>query len=100
MRMSAHNVDVTSAQTDPVGQTSGARPFWPEGWWRLTDFRIGIIPLPIYVVLVGLIAALVVAGEIKSDGPTMIVVLVLGGFTCADIGKRIPILRAIGSGAI
>jgi malate:Na+ symporter len=98
--MSAHNVDATSSQTSSLVQTSGARRFWPEGWWRLTDFRIGIIPLPIYVLSIGLIAALVAVGEIKSDGPTMIVVLVLGGFTCAEIGKRTPVLRNIGAGAI
>jgi Na+/citrate or Na+/malate symporter len=98
--MSAHDVDATSSQSSSAVQTSGARPFWPEGWWRLTDFRIGIIPLPIYFLLVVLIAALVAVGEVKSDGPTMIVVLVLGGFTCAEIGKRIPVLRNIGAGAI
>src|SRR6516164_9845348 len=97
--MSAHNVDATSSQTSSAVQT-GLRPFWPEGWWRLTDFRIGIIPVPIYVLLLGLVAALVAAGEIKSDAPTMIVVLVLGGFTCAELGKRIPVLRNIGAGAI
>src|SRR3977135_2054294 len=30
----------------------------------------------------------------------MIAVLVIGGFTCAEIGKRLPILRNIGAGAI
>ena len=74
--------------------------FWPTGWWRLVDFKIGIIPLPIYVVLVVLLTILTLENEIKSDGPTMIAVLVLGGFTCAEIGKRIPVLRAIGAGAI
>ena len=33
--------------------------FWPERWWRWIDYRIGIIPVPIYVVLVGLVATLV-----------------------------------------
>ena len=74
--------------------------FWPERWWRWIDYRIGIIPVPIYVVLVGLVATLVYTGEVKSDGPTMIAVLALGGFTCAEIGKRIPILRNIGAAAI
>jgi hypothetical protein len=23
--------------------------FWPKGWWKLLDFRIGIIPLPVCV---------------------------------------------------
>lgn len=74
--------------------------FWPEGWWRLVDLKIGIIPLPIYLVLAVLLAVLVQEGEIKPDGPTMIAVLVMGGFTCAEIGKRIPVLRNIGAGAI
>jgi len=30
----------------------------------------------------------------------MIAVLVIGGFTCAEIGKRIPVLRNIGAAAI
>jgi Na+/citrate or Na+/malate symporter len=51
-------------------------------------------------VLIGLVTTLVYTGEVKPDGPTMIAVLVLGGFTCAEIGKRIPILRNIGAAAI
>ena len=37
-----------------------------------------------------LLVVLVQEGEVKPDGPTMIAVLVMGGFTCAEIGKRIP----------
>jgi len=87
------------AEDGVPGPVTGQR-FWPEGWWRVIDFRIGIIPIPIYLVLVALVATLVVTGEVKSDGPTMIAVLVLGGFTCAEIGRRLPILRNIGAGAI
>ena len=74
--------------------------FWPQGWWRLMDIRIGIVPLPIYAVLLVLLAVLTVEGEIRPDAPTMIAVLVLGGFTCAEIGKRLPVIRHIGAGAI
>ena len=87
----------------PDAPISGApiiQRFWPETWWRLVDMKIGIIPIPIYVILVALLAILTVEGEIKSDGPTMIAVLVVGGFTCAEIGKRLPVLRSIGAGAI
>ena len=77
-----------------------AARFWPEGWWRLVDVKIGIIPLPVYILVAILLAVLVQEGEVKPDGPTMIAVLVMGGFTCAEIGKRIPILRNIGSAAI
>jgi CCS family citrate carrier protein len=75
-------------------------PFWPSGWWRVMDFKIGIISFPIYVILIGLLAILTMEGEIKSDAPTMIAVLVLGGFTCAELGRRFPGLRNIGAAAI
>ena len=81
------------------GELPGQR-FWPERWWLLVDSRIGIIPIPIFVLLIILVATLVQTGEVRSDGPTMIAVLVLGGFTCAELGKRLPVLRSIGAGAI
>ena len=95
----APHSEATAISSKEASPNVGRR-FWPEGWWRLTDIRVGIIPLPIYFLLIALVAALVYTGEIKSDGPTMIVVLVLGGFTCAEIGKRLPVLRSIGAGAI
>nr|WP_244480650.1 2-hydroxycarboxylate transporter family protein [Methylobacterium sp. Leaf399] len=73
---------------------------WPHTWWRLVDARIGIVPLPVYAILVVVLAILTREGEIRPDAPTMIAVLVLGGFTCADIGKRLPAFNRIGAGAI
>src|SRR6476620_6246017 len=75
-------------------------PWWPQGWWKIVDTRIGIVPVPIYVILVGLLAGFTYTGDIKCEVSIMIAVLVIGGFTCAEIGKRIPILRNIGAGAI
>ncbi|WP_247790094.1 2-hydroxycarboxylate transporter family protein [Bradyrhizobium sp. 155] len=79
---------------------SGSTSFWPTGWWRLMDYKIGIISLPIYVILVALLAILTQQGQIKPDAPTMIAVLVLGGFSCAELGRRLPVLRNIGAAAI
>jgi CCS family citrate carrier protein len=78
----------------------GTEPWWPKGWWRIMDTRIGIIPIPIFVILFLLLAGLTYTGDIKGEVSTMIAVLVIGGFTCAEIGKRTPILRSIGAGAI
>jgi malate:Na+ symporter len=64
------------------------------------DTRIGIIPVPIYVMLVALIVGFVYTGDIKGEISMMIAVLVIGGFTCAEIGKRMPVLRNIGAAAI
>jgi len=74
--------------------------FWPGSWWRIVDTRVGIIPLPIYVVLLALIAGFVVTGRVPSDLLMSIVILAMGGFTCAELGKRLPGLRHIGAAAI
>ena len=74
--------------------------FWPNGWWRIVDFRIGIIPLPIFVILLVLIAAFVLTGKVPSDILMATVLLAMGGFTCAELGKRLPVLRHLGAAAI
>jgi len=79
---------------------SHVESWWPTGWWRIMDTRIGIIPVPIYVMLFALIAGFVYTGDIKGEISMMIAILVIGGFTCAEIGKRMPVLRNIGAAAI
>jgi malate:Na+ symporter len=74
--------------------------WWPQGWWKIVNTRIGIIPIPIYVIFVALLVGFTYTGDIKGEVSIMIAVLVIGGFTCAEIGKRIPILRNIGAAAI
>jgi malate:Na+ symporter len=75
--------------------------FWPQRWWKLVEFRIGIVPLPVYVLLAALVTFFILSDEkLASDLPTMIVVLALGGFGCAEIGKRLPVIRNIGAAAI
>ena len=76
----------------------GAEPWWPRGWWAIVDTRIGIIPIPIYVILCALLAGFTYTGDIKGEVSIMIAILVIGGFTCAEIGKRLPVLRNIGAG--
>ena len=96
------SVPATATADQPSAGYSpqAAGPWWPNGWWRIVDTRIGIIPIPIYVILIGLVAGLAYTGDIKGEVSTMIAVLVIGGFTCAEIGKRTPILGSIGAGAI
>ena len=74
--------------------------WWPEGWWKIMALRIGIVPIPIYVILVAVLAGFTYTGDIKCEISTMSAVLVVGGFTCAEIGKRLPVLRNIGAAAI
>jgi malate:Na+ symporter len=74
--------------------------FWPHGWWKLMEFRIGIIPLPIYVLAGALIAGLVYTGKLPNEISLAIVMFAFFGFTLAEIGKRIPIIKNIGAAAI
>src|SRR5580700_9032684 len=79
---------------------SVAEGFWPKGWWSIVDFKIGIIPLPVYLVLLAVIAGFAITGSVPSDILMAIVLLSMGGFTCAELGKRIPVIRNIGAAAI
>lgn len=73
---------------------------WHAAWWRLVDLRIGILPVPVYILLALLIAAFVALGNVPRDMSVTIAVLAVGGFSCAEIGKRLPLLRHVGAGAI
>jgi hypothetical protein len=87
--------------TDTVIFERAPTRFWPQGWWKLVDFRIGVVPLAIYVLLAGLVTFFIARdGKLASDLRTMIAVLALGGFGCAEIGKRLPVIRNLGAAAI
>ena len=92
---------MSSAAVSPEAKTPPpSLHFWPEGWWRLMELRIGIIPIPIFVLLAALIAAFVLTDRLPNEINVWIAVLALFGFTCAEVGKRMPLLRNIGGAAI
>jgi CCS family citrate carrier protein len=91
---------VQDAESAALAKQSAAEGFWPKGWWSIVDFKIGIIPLPIFIVLLAVIAGFAASGTVPSDILMAIVLLSMGGFTCAELGKRIPIIRNIGAAAI
>lgn len=84
--------------TSVASKTSAG--FWPQGWWNLMEFRIGIIPLPVYLILLGTLAAFVSINKVPGEISMVLAIMAVGGFTCAEIGKRIPVLRSIGGAAI
>lgn len=87
--------------TESVALRPAPARFWPQVWWKVVEFRIGIVPLPVYVVLAALVAFFILRdGKVASDLPTMIAVLALGGFGCAEIGRRLPVIRNLGAAAI
>jgi len=67
---------------------------------RLLGAQIGIVPLPLALAVLGLVAAFVALGHVPSDITLNIAVLGLGGFACAEIGRHIPGVRRIGAAAI
>ncbi|MCC9021882.1 2-hydroxycarboxylate transporter family protein [Bacillus nakamurai] len=86
----------TNLQTDSIQKEEQT-----ENWFaKAMNIRIGIIPLPIYVLLFILITVFVMSHDVKSDMLTAIAVMGFFGFTFAQIGKSIPIVRSIGGPAI
>jgi Na+/citrate or Na+/malate symporter len=97
--MSSHE-GVVSDMTEISPSSEPAAAVRPTPWQRALEFKIGIIPLPVYLILWGLVAAFVLLGKVPSDILMNIAVLALGGFTCAEIGKRLPVMKHIGMAAI
>ena len=71
-----------------------------EWWWRVFDIRIGSLPLPVYVLMLGVLGAMAAKGKLAADLPTGIALVAVGGFTCAELAKRIPWIRHIGATSI
>lgn len=102
-----------AAASLPEAETATAKTqpragFWPHGWWKLMDIRIGVLPLPVIVGLAAILAGFIALGKLPM-GPgsrtpneicTAIAILAVGGFACGELGKRLPILRHFGAGAI
>ena len=97
--MSKEQVDTSNVQLMPVNDAP-TRAIWPEGWWRLMEWRIGVVPLPVYIIAAGIIAYFVLQGKLPTEINVAIAVLTIGGFTCAELGKRLPLIRQIGGAAI
>src|SRR5690348_7205563 len=78
----------------------GRRAAVSAAWRALAQLKIGILPAPLVVVVLGVCAAFVALGDAPSDLLMNIAVLAVGGFLCAEAGRRIPGLRRLGLGAI
>jgi malate:Na+ symporter len=84
----------------PALQEGTTEGFWPKGWWGIVDYKIGIVPLPVFMILIAVIAGFALTGKVPSDILMGIVLLSMGGFASAELGKRIPIIRNVGAAAI
>ncbi|MDR3414496.1 MAG: 2-hydroxycarboxylate transporter family protein [Formivibrio sp.] len=97
--MTEANSAVLDADSANAAETS--EKFWPHGWWKMMNFKIGVIPVPLFLLTGGLIYALVATkGGIKADITSMVAMFAFFGFACGEIGKRIPFLGKMGAAAI
>lgn len=71
-------------------------PFWPEGWWRWMEYRIGVVPLPVYALLVAMTACFLALGKLPTEISMVMAILAVAGFTAAALGKRVPLLKHVG----
>ncbi|WP_394546933.1 2-hydroxycarboxylate transporter family protein [Pantoea ananatis] len=70
-------------------------------WWHIMDnWKVGIIPLPLFVLAGALIAVDCLSGTLKSDIVVMVATLAFFGFACGEFGKRLPVVGRLGAAAI
>jgi len=89
-----------TAAPAPANDTAPETPAGLALWWRIMDFRIGIVPAPVFVAVLGVAALFVSQGKVPSDILMNMAVLAVGGFACAELGKRLPLIRNVGAAAI
>ncbi len=72
-----------------------------DRWWHIMDtWKVGIIPLPLFVLAGALIAIDCLGGKLPSDIVVMVATLAFFGFACGEFGKRLPIVGKLGAAAI
>ncbi|MDE1189206.1 MULTISPECIES: 2-hydroxycarboxylate transporter family protein [Pantoea] len=72
-----------------------------DRWWHIMDtWKIGIIPLPLFLLAGALIAVDCLGGKLPSDIVVMVATLAFFGFACGEFGKRLPIVGKLGAAAI
>lgn len=87
-----------SATLDPIDTPKATLK---QRWWHVMDNRkVGIIPLPLFLLAGGLIALDCLGGKLPSDIVVMVATLAFFGFACGEFGKRLPVLGKLGAAAI
>ncbi|MBU4682062.1 2-hydroxycarboxylate transporter family protein [Cedecea davisae] len=77
------------------------KPSMKERWWHILDsWKVGIIPLPLFVLAGALIAIDCLGGKLPSDIVVMVATLAFFGFACGEFGKRLPVIGKMGAAAI
>src|SRR5439155_20375527 len=56
-------------------EMTAAGRYWPRVWWRMMEMRTGVIPLPVYLTLLAVIAYFVSSGKVPTEINMMIALL-------------------------
>lgn len=92
------NDDSFSVKKDPLNTPVTSLK---ERWWHVMDtWKIGIIPLPLFILAGLLIAIDCLDGKLPSDIVVMVATLAFFGFACGEFGKRLPFVGKLGAAAI
>ncbi|HEY0784918.1 MAG TPA: 2-hydroxycarboxylate transporter family protein, partial [Acidobacteriaceae bacterium] len=83
--------------TPPIGRE--ARP-GPRLLWPLARYRVGLLPLPLFLLLAIPLCLLAWQRAITPESPLMIAVLATGASLCAWAGGLFPWLRRLGGPAL
>lgn len=67
---------------------------------KIFSFKIGVMPLGVYLALLVVVFALLNRHILPKDMLGAAAVMVLYGFSCEEIGKRLPIIKHIGGKVI
>jgi CCS family citrate carrier protein len=97
--MTTPEVEAAAAAPE-TSATDDATPAILRRWWALMDLRIGVVPVPVAALVLLVAAVYVGLGKAPSDILMNIAVLATGGFLCAEVGKRLPVLKHVGAAAI
>lgn len=91
-------MDDKSIKLERYENTDASTPL--KKWWQFFDFRIGVLPFPVYLLLIIILGVMTAKGKLASDLTTGIALVAVGGFTCAELAKRIPWIQNIGAASI
>src|SRR5947209_13432102 len=83
-------------ETKPDRAPTAFGRFWRS--WMDTD--VGIIPVPVYILLIGLLVTFNATGHLGGEIAMVIGIMAAFAFTLGGIGNRLPLIRHIGGGAV
>ncbi|MBN3261987.1 2-hydroxycarboxylate transporter family protein [Pectobacterium brasiliense] len=84
-----------------VNNEAAGKASLKEKWWHVLDtYKVGIIPVPLFLLAGVLIGIDCLSGKLPSDIVVMVATLAFFGFACGEFGKRLPIIGKMGAAAI